>query len=112
MKNPLDLKNWPTAESKMIAFRVLRNHSDCLRDDVNLDDLIDDIASELDTAVATGAEANMQLLLEALRNLANCADEFEADTATGERKPSNWQPALLEAIENAHAAIAKATGAA
>lgn len=44
----------PTTWARHQAFNILTRHPDCLRDDVVMDDLIDDIAARLDDARACG----------------------------------------------------------
>lgn len=41
----------PTEAARHAAFSILQRHPDCLRDDVVLNDLIDDIATAIDHRV-------------------------------------------------------------
>jgi hypothetical protein len=42
----------PTPAARAIAFKILRKHPECLRDDVVMNDLIDDIAAAIDSVAA------------------------------------------------------------
>ncbi len=44
----------PTTASRQAAFHILQDHSDCLKDDVSLNALIDAIAEEIDAARGDG----------------------------------------------------------
>ena len=42
----------PSTEARQEAFNILARHPDCIRDDVVMNDLIDDIAQSLDAYYA------------------------------------------------------------
>lgn len=47
----------PSAWARAKAFNALTRHSDCLKDDTVMNDLIDEIATALDEAKVFGAQA-------------------------------------------------------
>lgn len=81
----------PIGQARQIAFSILTKHPDCLRDDVSLSNLIDDIAA----AIAVPLKAR-EALAAAQPYIAKRADSFGSDWAAAE---------LLDKIEDAIAEI-------
>lgn len=74
------------AQNRQTAFAILTKHPNCLRDDVPLDDLIEDIAAALTAAAEvdeTGFPPKFVLAIQraTIERCAQVADSFKGDMA-------------------------------